>query len=172
MWCVTRPEVKMQPGSTVTALWHGDDHLDLFATGTDGAVWSTWWGIKAQLYIHWDNPFSGRNKYHVFVDSGWQVKKSGGDGDHARLDIVLRPAVRRNSGFLPSKNGYKFSNHWGDVPYTLPPLRGSFLDYKYGNAANGLCGGMVNSARDYFEANIAIPAQVTAPAGEHDDLFL
>ncbi|MFE3181888.1 hypothetical protein ACFXKR_13620 [Streptomyces violascens] len=26
----------------MTALWRGE-HLDLFAAGTDGAVWSTWW---------------------------------------------------------------------------------------------------------------------------------
>ena len=38
------PEIKMHPGATVSALWRsGDTHLDLFATGTDGAVWSTWW---------------------------------------------------------------------------------------------------------------------------------
>ena len=37
-------QVKMQPGATVTALWRSNDtHLDLFATGTDGTVWSTWW---------------------------------------------------------------------------------------------------------------------------------
>ena len=34
----------MQPGATVTAVWRSNDtHLDLFATGTDGAVWSIWW---------------------------------------------------------------------------------------------------------------------------------
>jgi hypothetical protein len=36
--------IKMQPGATVTALWRQPgQHLDLFATGTDGAVWSIWW---------------------------------------------------------------------------------------------------------------------------------
>ncbi len=34
----------MQPGATVTALWRSNStHLDLFATGTDGTVWSNWW---------------------------------------------------------------------------------------------------------------------------------
>ena len=42
-WILIHPEVKMQPGATVTALWHGPDHLDLFVTGTDGAVWSAYW---------------------------------------------------------------------------------------------------------------------------------
>jgi len=41
-WFEIRPEIKMQPGATVTAVWR-EQHLDLFATGTDGAVWSTWW---------------------------------------------------------------------------------------------------------------------------------
>ena len=43
-WFLIHPEVKMRQGATVTALWRSNDtHLDLFATGTDGAVWSTWW---------------------------------------------------------------------------------------------------------------------------------
>jgi hypothetical protein len=43
-WFLVHNEVKMQRGATVTALWRSNDtHLDLFATGTDGAVWSTWW---------------------------------------------------------------------------------------------------------------------------------
>jgi hypothetical protein len=36
-------EVRMQPGAPVTAVWANPKHLDLFATGTDGAVWSNWW---------------------------------------------------------------------------------------------------------------------------------
>jgi len=43
-WLLIHPEIKMLPGATVTALWREPGkHLDLFATGTDGAVWSTWW---------------------------------------------------------------------------------------------------------------------------------
>jgi len=43
-WFLIRPEIKMQAGATVTALWSNNQtHLDLFVTGTDGAVWSTWW---------------------------------------------------------------------------------------------------------------------------------
>jgi len=42
-WYLVHNEVKMQPGATVTALWRSNDtHLDLFATGNDGAVWSTY----------------------------------------------------------------------------------------------------------------------------------
>jgi hypothetical protein len=43
-WFVIHPEQKMQPGATITALWRANEtHLDLFVTGTDGAVWSTFW---------------------------------------------------------------------------------------------------------------------------------
>jgi hypothetical protein len=43
-WFLVHNEIRMQPGATVTAVWRSNDtHLDLFATGTDGAVWSTWW---------------------------------------------------------------------------------------------------------------------------------
>ena len=46
-WILIHPEIKMQPGATVSALWTpGRDHLDLFVTGTDGAVWSI--GREAQ----------------------------------------------------------------------------------------------------------------------------
>jgi hypothetical protein len=42
-WFAIHPEVKAQPGATITALWNNPQHLDLFMTGTDGTVWSTWW---------------------------------------------------------------------------------------------------------------------------------
>jgi hypothetical protein len=41
MVALVNNEVKMQPGAAVTALWRSNyTHLDLFSTGTDGAVWS------------------------------------------------------------------------------------------------------------------------------------
>ena len=43
-WRLIHVEIKMKPGATVTAVWREPgEHLDLFATGTDGAVWSIWW---------------------------------------------------------------------------------------------------------------------------------
>jgi hypothetical protein len=35
------PEIKMQPGATVTVLQPFPGHVDLFVTDPDGAVWST-----------------------------------------------------------------------------------------------------------------------------------
>ena len=37
------PKFLSKAGASVTALEPRPDHIDLFATGTDGAVWSTWW---------------------------------------------------------------------------------------------------------------------------------
>src|SRR6267378_521196 len=56
-WFLIHPEVKMQPGAAVSAVWRSNDtHLDLFSTGTDGAVWSTWWeggpGWQRWFVIH------------------------------------------------------------------------------------------------------------------------
>jgi hypothetical protein len=57
-WFVIHPEIKAAIGSPVTAVWapRQPDHLDLFMTGTDGAVWSTWWeaaaGWQAWFTIH------------------------------------------------------------------------------------------------------------------------
>jgi hypothetical protein len=44
-WFTIHSEIKAAVGSPVTALWapHQPDHLDLFMTGSDGTVWSTWW---------------------------------------------------------------------------------------------------------------------------------
>ena len=50
------PEIKMQPGATVTAVWReAGKHLDLFATGTDGTVWNIWWepGERWQYWKGW-----------------------------------------------------------------------------------------------------------------------
>ncbi|MGH3478495.1 MAG: hypothetical protein ACRDQD_16865, partial [Nocardioidaceae bacterium] len=51
-WFSIHPEIKMQPGATVTALWSNPRHLDLFGTGTDGAVWSTWWQADTG-WVNW-----------------------------------------------------------------------------------------------------------------------
>jgi hypothetical protein len=44
-WFPVSPTAQVQAGATVTALWAParNEHLDLFATDTNGTVWSTWW---------------------------------------------------------------------------------------------------------------------------------
>jgi hypothetical protein len=122
--------------------------------------------------LHWDNPLVDSNSYHQNTDFDHFVFRAGGTGNDAVVHFYLRPAGPRSTGFLPDRDGFKFSNHWPNTPYSLPPLKGTVLDYKYGNASNGLCGGMVFAARDYFEEGRSIPAVTTAPVGEQDPLFL
>jgi hypothetical protein len=75
----------------------------------------------------------------------------------------------RDQKFLPSKHGFHFSNRWPDEPnFTINiPLLGAI---PVGNAANGMCGGMVYAALDYFLAGQPIPTRTTPPDPK-DPLF-
>jgi hypothetical protein len=41
------------PGSTVTCLSRFQDHIDLFATGRDGGIYSTFWDASSGWAGHW-----------------------------------------------------------------------------------------------------------------------
>jgi hypothetical protein len=59
-------------------------------------------------------------------------------------------------GFLPSVNGFGFANAWPPGPtLRLGPIRTPILGF--GDASAGLCGGMVMTVRDLYEAGIAMP---------------
>jgi hypothetical protein len=65
------------------------------------------------------------------------------------------------ASFLPSRDGFAFTNSWPPAPaITLPtPVRRIGI----GNAAAGLCGGMVFAALDYWHAGLQPPAERPAP---------
>jgi hypothetical protein len=66
-------------------------------------------------------------------------------------------------GFLPSLHGFRFANRWPPGPtVTLGPFDPRILGI--GDASTGLCGGMVTTARDLFEAGIPPPADGEPPA--------
>jgi len=66
------------------------------------------------------------------------------------------------SGFLPSADGFAFPNAWPSAPaVTIATPLGSI---GIGNAANGLCGGMVCAALDYWNAGRR-PPQAQPPPG-------
>lgn len=67
--------------------------------------------------------------------------------------------------FLPSKHGWKFDNDWPHQPDIIVelPLVGKV---GIGDAANGLCGGMVYSALDYYLAGRPVPELTSPPASE------
>ncbi len=65
--------------------------------------------------------------------------------------------VRTIEGFLPSTHGFHFANAWPHGPTVkLGPLDPRIVGI--GDAADGLCGGMVYTAADLFQAGVAVPA--------------
>jgi hypothetical protein len=67
------------------------------------------------------------------------------------------------SGFLPSTSGLHFLNQFPSEPAGEFPLPDGRI-LSLGNAANGLCGGMAFSARDYYEAGRQPPSDMAPPA--------
>jgi hypothetical protein len=66
------------------------------------------------------------------------------------------------AGFLPSQNGLHFDNSFPDGPALQIELGPATL--RIGNAANGLCGGMVFAALDYWAAGRRPPEDREPPA--------
>jgi len=62
---------------------------------------------------------------------------------------------------MPSRHGFAFTNTWPSQPGVTLPFRGRTIGI--GDAARGLCGGMVFAALDYWHAGVAPPAD--RPAG-------
>ena len=71
------------------------------------------------------------------------------------------------TAFSPSASGFRFPNSFPHVPVRHIGIPG-VVSIPIGDASNGLCGGMVFAARDYFEAGrtqIHQVLAVKAPAG-------
>jgi len=65
------------------------------------------------------------------------------------------------TAFLPSRDGFAFTNSWPPAPAISVPT--PFGSIGIGNAAGGLCGGMVFAALDYWHAQEPPPAAQPAP---------
>ncbi|MGH9334124.1 MAG: hypothetical protein ACRD21_10280 [Vicinamibacteria bacterium] len=52
-WFQIHPQTRFALTSRVTAIARRPDHVDLFITGLDGAVWSSWWHADAQGWRPW-----------------------------------------------------------------------------------------------------------------------
>jgi len=66
-------------------------------------------------------------------------------------------------GFLPSLHGFRFANRWPAGPtVAFGPFDPRILGI--GDASTGLCGGMVATVRDLFEAGVAPPPDTEPPA--------
>ena len=68
---------------------------------------------------------------------------------------------QQSTGFVPSQHGFHFSNAFPSVPDITIPI--PFGRVELGDASNGLCGGMVFAALDFFLAKHPIPAASTPP---------
>jgi hypothetical protein len=68
----------------------------------------------------------------------------------------MEPTMPDVAGFLPSTHGFSFINSWPSLPDKT--IATPFGPIKIGDASNGLCGGMVFSVRDYFEAHLVQPS--------------
>jgi hypothetical protein len=71
---------------------------------------------------------------------------------------------RDRRGFVPSHDGFAFPNSWPRAPaLSIATPVGSI---GIGNAARGLCGGMVFAALDYWNARLDPPRSLPAPDTE------
>jgi hypothetical protein len=70
---------------------------------------------------------------------------------------------RSIDGFLPSTSGFHFANAFPHVPVRRIGIPG-VIEVPIGDASNGLCGGMVFAARDYFEAGRPPPPATESPS--------
>jgi len=87
-------------------------------------------------------------------------------GQRARAVRLARTGTSPGSepappGFLPSRHGFEFPNSWPAAPAIS--IRTPAGRLGIGNAALGLCGGMVFAALDYWYAGQVPPAAQPAP---------
>jgi hypothetical protein len=143
-----------------------------FATGTTGTIVMTTTipGI-GPFEFSWDNPFVGGNEYFIKqTPGGLDAFYEGGEGDDAVVVVTIRPTAEVRTLFRPSVSGWKFSNTtWPSVPNTEINL--GLFSIPIGDASNGMCGGMVYSAVDYFLSGQAIPPLTTNPPALGDPYF-
>ena len=64
-------------------------------------------------------------------------------------------------GFRPSTAGFRFANSFARQPLFRIPLPGGSLPI--GDAARGLCGGMIFAVRDFFETGLLPPREQAPP---------
>lgn len=100
--------------------------------------------------VHWFYNAFGKVRYQVTAQSRAAAAPPGA---HVRVP-----------GFLPSTSGFHFDNNFPPRPDIVITI-GGVGTIGIGNAANGLCGGMAYSVRDYFQGGMAIPAVTSPPTG-------
>lgn len=102
------------------------------------------------------------------ISVGWW--HGTGDRVSYQLEAFTRPVdfpadapspTRHLTGFVPGQHGFHFANAFPSVPDITIPI--PFGRVEFGDASQGLCGGMVFCALDFFLASRPIPALATPP---------
>ncbi|MET8161536.1 hypothetical protein ABZT47_34700 [Sphaerisporangium sp. NPDC005289] len=160
------PAWTIGPGETVS--WRTESNGVL--TGTEGRVGYHIGDAGPIAELHWDNPYGGSNSYDEVCPPGWAMLRGGGAGATTTVTWLLEPAQWHLTPFRPSTHGFRFPNSWpaGTTDTTIDL---GLARLPIGDASNGLCGGMVYAALDYYMAGRSIPPQVVAPPGQGDPLF-
>jgi hypothetical protein len=87
-----------------------------------------------------------------------RARAAGKPLDHSPLPP---PTLAARASFRPSRHGFAFANSWPPAPAIS--IRTPAGRIGIGNAALGLCGGMVFAALDYWQADREPPASQPAP---------
>jgi hypothetical protein len=95
---------------------------------------------------------------------------SSGRGSATTAAAASASGTARVPGFKASVNGFRFLNQFPHEPDLKIPLPGGG-SLPIGDASNGVCGGMVYSARDVFQTPGLKPVTATDPPGPDTPLF-
>jgi hypothetical protein len=186
---------RIEPGDTVE--WRAEGDFTLApTTGCEGKVtYAVFGDPKREVSIYFNSPLVESqygNTFRLFSPPGFFISHSGGQGHHARLLLRFRDTAKQSvKGFLPSVNGFQFSNSdwpadrdcmtvgyiWNRHLKSLTPVAallglGPVDDnwMPFTQADSGLCGGMVFAAIDYFKAR-QLPPDMATPPEERDPLW-
>jgi hypothetical protein len=137
--------------------------------GIEGSLVYSIGGDGDSVKITWDLPLVGTNKYSFNLSPGYAFYQSGWDGTDASIEFTLERSVLHATDFRPSQHGFPYANSWEQAPLTTIDL--GIAQIPIGNAALGLCGGMVYAALDYFAAGLPIPPDRPDPAAPGTPLY-
>lgn len=194
-WRPTRHPA-IAPGATAEFRAEGNLAAGISTNGTEGTVWYDVDGDPSRpLRIHWNSPLiesQYANTFEIEAPEGFSTAHSGGQGGQARLVVRFQRTEKRSVGnFRPSLHGFHFSNHWGDMPVvTIGRLWNALREAMPGAARDllgivrvdddwlpitssdqGMCGGMVFAAMDYWNGGELPPATNRPPGHVDDPLF-
>lgn len=108
---------------------------------------------NVEIVVKWQCPQNSMVKYQIEAFS--QPVTHPGD--------EVKSVTSQMTRFLPSIHGFHFDNRFEPTPTYLNTFLGPI---KIGDASNGLCGGMVFAALDYFNAGMPIPTVKKLPANK------